>query len=490
MTYPTISEYIDALRLSGDNLDRLRHLKPVWRNGRPVMSSGNFAVVFKMTDGKRDYAIKCFIKEQEGRGEAYRKIAAALKRVRSECLIGVDYLERELYVGTRKEGENEFPVLLMDWVEGVPLDAYLRAASKEEKVAVAGRFEGMARWLLHQPIAHGDLKPDNILVRKDGTIVLLDYDGMYVPSMAGERPRETGTKPYCHPLRTAGTFDEHIDDHAAVLMTLLLRVIAGHPELDYDGLLKSAGKPELISQLQGHMADEGVAAALSAYLLVLSCGRIDASLLDMMLSFGDDMAAARRLAGDAPEETPNDVVPAEASNLINGHEYVDLGLSVKWATCNVGANKPEGYGDYYAWGETRTKSSYDEDNCETWEEDIDDIAGTSRDVARVKWGSPWRMPTSEEFDELLDNCDWEWTTLNGVSGYRVTGKNGNSIFLPAADLRGGSLLGHTGYGVYWSSMPHGSDTQNAGCLYFKSGSHDWNWGYRYGGFSVRPVSEF
>ena len=454
------------------------------------MSSGNFAVVFKMTDGERDYAIKCFIKEQEGRGEAYRKIAGALKRVRSGYLIGVDYLERELYVGTRKDGENEFPVLLMDWVEGVPLDAYLKKAGMEEKVAVAGRFEGMARWLLHQPIAHGDLKPDNILVRKDGTIVLLDYDGMYVPSMAGERPREMGTKPYCHPTRTAGTFDSHIDDHAAVLMTLLLRVIAGHPELDYDGLLKSAGKPELISQLQGHMADEGVAAALSAYLLVLSCGRMDASLLDMILSFGEDMAAARRLAGDTPEGIPNDVVPGKAANAINGHEYVDLGLSVKWATCNVGANKPEDYGDYYAWGETKTKEEYTRENCETWEEDIGDIAGTDRDVAHVKWGSPWRMPTKKECDELRYNCDWKWTTLDGVSGYRVTGKNGNSIFLPAAGWRYMTwhLYGENGH--YWSSTPGGSDAENAYRLYFRSDAHGWNWSNRYYELSVRPVSEF
>ena len=177
--------------------------------------------------------------------------------------------------------------------------------------------------------------------------------------------------------------------------------------------------------------------------------------------------------------------------LLNGHEYVDLGLSVKWATCNVGANSPEEYGDYYAWGETKTKEEYTESNCETWEEDIGDIAGTDRDVAHVRWGSSWRMPTKKEFEELKDNCDWEWTTLDGVSGYRVTGKNGNSIFLPAAGWRGGASLFSAGeYGTYWSSTPDGSDTQSAYYLYFDSGGHDWRRYGRDGGLSVRPVSEF
>ena len=176
---------------------------------------------------------------------------------------------------------------------------------------------------------------------------------------------------------------------------------------------------------------------------------------------------------------------------INGHEYVDLGLSVRWATCNIGADSPEEYGNYYAWGETKTKSSYDKDNCETYGKNIDDIGGTSRDVAHVRWGSPWRMPTLEEFEELLKKCDWKWTTLDGVSGYRVTGKNGKSIFLPAAGWRDGTSLDYAGeFGLYWSSTPYGSDTQHAYGLDFYSGDHDWNWDYRRHGLSVRPVSEF
>ena len=176
---------------------------------------------------------------------------------------------------------------------------------------------------------------------------------------------------------------------------------------------------------------------------------------------------------------------------INGHEYVDLGLSVKWATCNVGASQPEQYGHYYAWGETKTKAEYTIKNSKTRKTNIGDIKGTSRDVAYVKWGGTWRMPTEAEFQELMDNCDYEWTTLNGVKGGNFTSKkNGKSIFLPAAGWRYGTSLGDAGSsGYYWSSTPYESNTQGAYDLYFDSFSHDWFWGGRYDGQSVRPVSE-
>ena len=178
-------------------------------------------------------------------------------------------------------------------------------------------------------------------------------------------------------------------------------------------------------------------------------------------------------------------------NTINGHEYVDLGLSVKWATCNVGASKPEEYGDYYAWGETKTKSRYV--NCETYGKDIGDIKGTARDVAHVKWGGTWRMPTFEEFKEMISNCNYEWTMLNGVEGGKFTSrKNGKSIFLPAAGHRNGTWLFFAGsYGGYWSSTPDGSSTEFAFYLRFLGGDRGWGWGwgFRSDGQSVRPVSE-
>ena len=178
----------------------------------------------------------------------------------------------------------------------------------------------------------------------------------------------------------------------------------------------------------------------------------------------------------------------------NGHEWVDLGLpsGLKWATCNVGADKPEEYGNYYAWGETETKSEYTEDNCTTWQKNLGDISGDSRyDAARKHWGGSWRMPTEAECQELVDNCTWTWTTQGGHNGYKVTSKkNGNSIFLPAAGYRIGSSLGRQReHGRYWCSTPNEGNTEDACSLYFDSNGRLVVWGYRYRGRTVRPVCD-
>lgn len=177
---------------------------------------------------------------------------------------------------------------------------------------------------------------------------------------------------------------------------------------------------------------------------------------------------------------------------INGHEYVDLGLSVKWATCNVGASSPEDYGDYYAWGETKTKSKYSEFNSVTYGKKISDIKGNVRyDAARANWGGTWRLPTKTEFEELKNKCTWQWTTQNGKNGYKITGPNGNHIFLPAAGGRDGSSLYYAGcYGYYWSSTPHDyNDDYGAYYLGFNDGYESAGWGIRDYGHAVRPITE-
>ena len=179
-----------------------------------------------------------------------------------------------------------------------------------------------------------------------------------------------------------------------------------------------------------------------------------------------------------------------ATGTINGHQWVDLGLSVKWATCNVGASSPSDYGNYYAWGETRTKSEYTVDNSSTYGKSMGDISGDSRyDAARANWGGTWRLPTQADMRELLDKCTWTWTSQGGHNGYRVTGPNGSSIFLPAAGYRRGSSLGGAGgSGYYWSSTPY-SGARDACCLNFSSSGHGLGWYYRYYGHIVRPVSD-
>ena len=182
-----------------------------------------------------------------------------------------------------------------------------------------------------------------------------------------------------------------------------------------------------------------------------------------------------------------------ATGTINGHGYVDLGLpsALKWATCNVGATTQEGYGNYYAWGETSAKASYNDSNSVTYGQQISDISGNATyDAARANWGGTWRMPTKAEIEELINNCTWTWTTQNGVNGMRVTGTNGNSIFLPAAGFCNGSSRYHVGkIGLYWSSSPREGDTYGAYYLDFYSGGHYVDWLNRNCGHTVRPVSD-
>ena len=204
-------------------------------------------------------------------------------------------------------------------------------------------------------------------------------------------------------------------------------------------------------------------------------------------------AEAARKAEEAKKAQSTQVVATRPSNgYINGHEYVDLGLSVKWATCNVGASSASDWGNYYAWGETSTKTEYWESNSTTYKKKLGDISGDSRyDAARRNWGGSWRMPTKAECQELVNNCTWTWTTQGGHSGYKVTSKkNGNSIFLPAAGYRLGSSLDFQGeYGYYWGSTPLESNTEFAYGLYFGSSSHRVDWLNRYRGRTVRPVCD-
>ena len=235
MQYPLITEYIEAIQYSEsfESAD-LQALRPVLdANGRPMMTSGNFAVVFKMQNQQTgaEYALKCFTQDQEGRAEAYRQIMAELRYVDSPYFIDLEYIEEAVWAG---DFDCAFPAVLMPWVDGEPLDQHIRRLVSEEPERlqlVAYKFSVMASWLVNQPFAHGDLKPDNILVRQDGSMVLVDYDGIYVPSMRGMTSREAGTPAFRHPNRVNMAFDEYIDDFALATINLSLYLIALKPSL-------------------------------------------------------------------------------------------------------------------------------------------------------------------------------------------------------------------------------------------------------------------
>ena len=283
MQYPLISEYVRAIQDASNNLDELDHLEPVLDDhGEPYRSSGAFAVVFKMKDEQtgKCYALKCFTEEQEGRAEAYRQIADELEFANSAYITSVKYLEKEIFVDSSCE-EDEFPVLLMDWIDGETMESYI-AENYQDNYAMAMlcyRFCKMAAWLRSQPFAHGDIKPDNIMVRPDRNLTLVDYDGMFVPAMKGQKSPTIGTKDFSHPLRTVDDFDESIDDFALASIALSLKAISLKPSLfdEYgaaDRLLFSAddyhdlSRSKVMSALQELMNDEELATLLSMFLFV------------------------------------------------------------------------------------------------------------------------------------------------------------------------------------------------------------------------------
>ncbi len=179
------------------------------------------------------------------------------------------------------------------------------------------------------------------------------------------------------------------------------------------------------------------------------------------------------------------------NGVINGHEYVDLGLSVKWATCNIGAEKPSDFGHYFAWGETTTKSTYDFNNSVTYGKDMGGIAGDpTYDDARASWGGTWRLPTKQEIEELISKCKREWMVQGGRKGYKITGPSGNSIFLPAAGWCSGMLFNGTGKdGDYWCATALENSVVHAYYLVFDSDAFSRYDTFRHYGLSIRPVTE-
>ena len=285
MQYPLISEYVKAIQDAGDNLDKLAYLTPVLDDhGEPYRSSGAFAVVFKMQDKRtgKYYALKCFTEEQEGRADAYRQIADELDMVDSPYITSVKYMEKELFVDSQCE-EDEFPVLLMDWVDGETMEAYIAANYRNQSamLMLSYRFGKMAAWLRTQSFSHGDIKPDNIIVRPDGSLALVDYDGMFVPSMKGSQSPTIGTRDFSHPLRTVDDFDETIDDFSLASIALSLKAIsmkstlldiygASDRLLFSENVYRNPSNSMVISALQDLMCDKDFCTLYSLFILALA----------------------------------------------------------------------------------------------------------------------------------------------------------------------------------------------------------------------------
>ena len=302
-----------------------------------------------------------------------------------------------------------------------------------------------------------------------------------------------------------GIVDEETDKVHVPLNNM--KFVKDGEELQYKcAILVSYDGKEYYKDVEDGSASEEISKRI-AVVLVLDCSK----------SMGDAFAPMKAAAVDfiktmekmeVDDSDPN--IPDPNPNTGN-HEYVDLGLSVKWATCNVGASKPEEYGDYFAWGETQPKETYDWSTYKWCNGSYDTQTKyctdsyygivdnktqleLSDDAARANWGGSWRMPTHEEQEELRTQCTWTWTTQNGVYGYKVTSKKSGytnkSIFLPAAGYRLDSSLSDAGsYGYYWSSSLYPDYPDSAYVLRFYSDFVDWLISSRFYGQSVRPVCQ-
>ena len=277
------------------------------------------------------YALKCFTEEQEGRADAYRQIADELDMVDSSYITSVKYMEKELYVDSQCE-EDEFPVLLMDWVEGETMEAYIAANYHNQSAMsmLCYRFGKMAAWLRSQSFAHGDVKPDNIMIRPDGSLTLVDYDGMFVPSMKGYKSPTIGTKDFCHPLRTMDDFDETIDDFSLASIALSLKAISMNSTLldtygASDRLLfsendyRNPSNSKVISALQGLMCDKDFCTLYSLFVLALARKELSA-------------CSFRLFIGEKPNITPvmNEDLSTETTEEELKEAFVD-GRGVKYS---------------------------------------------------------------------------------------------------------------------------------------------------------------
>ena len=420
---------------------------------------------------------------------------------------------------------NNTVYIVMEYINGCSLDEHIKKnghLSEEETLYSMKQICAAVKCMHDSHMLHLDIKPKNIMMDEDGSLYLIDFGLSRQYTEDGEPESSTtiglgtpGYAPIEQGVMAGGVFRATLDIYA--IGATLYKMLTGQTPPNAPQVSDSVinGDNIVPKQLKAAGISDGITEIVTKAMSPSSRGRYQS--VDEILEALEIVAPSALSLSDETEETlaipPTDIGSYPGNRFEQCHEFVDLGLSVKWATCNVGASSPSAYGDYYAWGETSTKSSYTWENYRfrtsgnSWDNvklskyntqsdrGIVDNRSTlelSDDVARQKWGGSWRMPTYEEFDELSDKCTWEWTTLNGVGGYRVTseipGYTDRSIFLPAAGYRLGTSLSFAGSnGYYWSGSVFTDYPYDAWHLYFYSKRRIMYGRNRYIGLSVRPV---
>jgi serine/threonine protein kinase len=237
MVYPTIAEYKYAI-LNDPEVFKTLKLEPAIDNqGNIFQISGGYAVIFKMKEivtGKFK-AIKCFHKHKPDLIPSYLLISEHLKEYDSPYLIDFEFYEDEMWVNSEIANEKEFPIVVMEWVEGVTLKQFIKENIKNPKRSLlrnlSGSFDDLAIWLINQTFSHCDIKPENILINNHRQLKIVDYDDMFVPNMKGQNARIEGTPGYINPNRSIYDFDENNDIFSLVIISLSLRAIVINPEI-------------------------------------------------------------------------------------------------------------------------------------------------------------------------------------------------------------------------------------------------------------------
>ena len=418
--------------------------------------------------------------------------------------------------------ENGTAYYSMEYIDGESLSDVVKKRGKLPEADAVDYIRQVAESLKYVHSLnrlHLDIKPGNIMLGKDGKAVLIDFGASkHYDDETGENTstllgiNTKGYAPVEQVNQSFKSFSPATDIYA--LGATLYKLLTGITPPPSTMLVSEEAT---LTPLPSFISSSTRKAVESAMQLLRKHRPQTIDEWMQMLSGEASNDNDRELEHD--EQT----VVAEVSEVSapqhkhtrgnhNGHEWVDLGLSVKWAMCNIGADSPEDYGDYFVWGETRPKSEYTDADCKTIKKQPfftklfnfghsdayanvenlpDDISGNAQyDAASANWGGTWRMPTVAEFEELCNKCKWTWTSQGRHKGYKVTGPNGNSIFLPAAGWRYGTDRYNVGeYGDYWSSTLSSSYSYFARYLYFDSGRHGTYSGGRRDGQSVRPVTE-
>ena len=410
--------------------------------------------------------------------------------------------------------ENGTAYYAMEYIDGQSLSDVVKKRGKLPEAEAVGYIRQVAEALKYVHSLnrlHLDIKPGNIMLGREGKAILIDFGALkHYDAETGENTstllaiNTKGYAPVEQVNQSFKLFSAATDIYAlgATLYKLLTGITPPPSTMLVSEEATLAPLPSTISPVTRKAVESAMQLlrkhrpqTIDAWMQMLSG---EASNVNDRDSEHDEQTVVAEVTEvSAPQHK-------QTSGHHNGHEWVDLGLSVKWATCNIGADRPEDYGDYFAWGETETKKRYDWDNCfdcldgkwnGRW--GIYKIGGktiisptSGHDTARENWGGSWRMPTDAEFDELCDKCVWTWTSQGGHKGYKVTGPNGKSIFLPAAGWRNGTdTYDVSEEGDYWSSSLSASLSGSARILYFDSSNHNTvNYGRRYG-LSVRPVTD-